>query len=557
MNNRFVNLDIFSKKIGFYFNDKEKIGTIFGLLLTIIYIFISLLLFILYMTFTIRRKNMKVYDFVEYSEDIPMAEINPSSIYFAFGIEDPKTSNRFIDETIYYPKILFINRTKVNGKFETNNKIELEYEVCKRENFEDDYRNIYSKGEFNNSYCLKNYNVTLLGGYKFDKMSFLRIKIYPCVNNTNNSNHCKPQELIDKYIKGGYFSMFSKDIGLNPENFSYPVRNTYQDLYTTIDKSIHRDYTVYYGITKVKTDTGLFFEDLKTNQYLQFRKEVQTFYFIDEKEYYSGEEICAIDFRIDELIYNQKRTYTKIPESLSLIGGYMQLIYTIFSLLSMLTKQFIPQLKILNGIFNFNFNQKKMVMKINTIKDLNLKSSVNNTSLFFPILEKKKPFKRNKIKSSRNVSNVSKINLIGVENNDNSSVGSIFNNKKSNILLKISKKKEKEVEKTDIDDKNEKSPNNNINGSKDKQKKYIYRVGSFYPQEEIYSKKQKYNQLLEDFSDKISLNIFDYYCFKIFTKSKKNIELFYLGYSLYKKRMDIINVFTLLLLAEKKLFKVE
>jgi hypothetical protein len=140
----------------------------------------------------------------------------------------------------------------------------------------------------------------------------------------------------------------------------------------------------------------------------------------------------------------------------------------------MLTKQFIPQLKILNGIFNFNFNQKKMVMKINTIKDLNLKSSVNNTSLFFPILEKKKPFKRNKIKSSRNVSNVSKINLIGVENNDNSSVGSIFNNKKSNIFLKISKRKEKEVEKTDIDDDNNvKSQNKNVNGSSAKKKIYI------------------------------------------------------------------------------------
>ena len=320
---RFLNYDIFSKKIGFYFNDKEKIGTIFGLCLTSIYILISIILFILNMVFTIRRTNIKVYDFIEYSEDIPFAEINQSSIYFAFGVEDPKTSNRFIDETIYYPKILFINRTKVNGQFETINKIELEYEVCKRENFEDNYKYNYSNGEFNNSYCLKNYNATLLGGYKYDKMSYLRIKIYPCVNNSNNNDHCKPQELIDKYLKGGYFSMFSKDIGLNPENFSYPVRNTYQDLYTTIDKNIHRDYIIYYGITNVKTDTGLLFENLKTNQYLQFRKEVQTFYFRDEEEYYSGEEICSIDFRIDDLIYNQKRTYTKMPESLSMMGGYI------------------------------------------------------------------------------------------------------------------------------------------------------------------------------------------------------------------------------------------
>ena len=246
-----------------------------------------------------------------------------------------------------------------------------------------------------------------------------------------------------------------------------------------------------------------------------------------------------------------------MPESLSLIGGYMQLFYTIFSLLSMLTKQFIPQLQILNGIFNFNFSQKKLVMKINTIKELNTNSSVNNASLFFPSYEKKHPYKRAKIKSNKNVSNISNINLIGIENNDNSSVGSIFNNKKSNILLKISKRKEKEVEKTDIDDDNNvKSLNKNVNGNSVKQKKINCRAGTLYPQELTYSKKQKFKQILETFTDKIALNLFDYYCFRLFTKSKKNMELFNLGYSLYKKRMDIRNVFTLLLLAEKKLFKI-
>jgi hypothetical protein len=115
-----------------------------------------------------------------------------------------------------------------------------------------------------------------------------------------------------------------------------------------------------------------------------------------------------------------------------------------------------------------------MVMKINTIKELNSNSSVNNASLFFPFYEKKQPYKRNKIKSNKNVSNISKMSLIGVENNDNSSVGSIFNNKKPNNLLKISKKKEKEVEKTDIDDENNvKSQNKNVNGSSAKKKIYI------------------------------------------------------------------------------------
>ena len=38
---------------------------------------------------------------------------------------------------------------------------------------------------------------------------------------------------------------------------------------------------------------------------------------------------------------------------------------------------------------------------------------------------------------------------------------------------------------------------------------------------------------------------------------KKHIDLFDLGVSLYRKRMDIINVFTILLLAEKLMLKLE
>ena len=51
---------------------------------------------------------------------------------------------------------------------------------------------------------------------------------------------------------------------------------------------------------------------------------------------------------------------------------------------------------------------------------------------------------------------------------------------------------------------------------------------------------------------KIKFNTFDFYCLKKLTRRKKEIEMFNIGLSLYKKRMDIINVFTFFILAEKK-----
>ena len=341
MNINFTYYDIYSKQIGFFFNRKDRIGTNFGLFLTIIYILVSLLLFIIYSVYTIKRINMRVYDSTSYPKDIPSLNINPKTLYFAFGLEDPKTSNRFIDDSIYYPTLLFIDRVKVNGEFITTNRVELDYEPCKEEKFGEEYKYLISNGDLSNSYCLKDFNLTLAGGYKFNRFSYIRIRINPCVNKTNNS-HCKPQDIIDYYLKGGYFSMITKDIGLNPNNISYPVIYTLQDLYTTIDKSMYRDFILYYGITEIESDMGLFFEDIETKKYLQFRKEVQSFYFRDESEYYGGKAMCSIDFRLDELIYIQKRTYSKMQEAFSIIGGYMQLTSNIFSLISFFSNRIFP-----------------------------------------------------------------------------------------------------------------------------------------------------------------------------------------------------------------------
>ena len=595
MEYRFVDYNIYSKPIGFFYNNKEKIGTFFGLILTITYTLVSLILFIFYFVVTQQRSEIKVYDSTTYSHDIPTIDINPNLIYFAFGVEDPKTSNRFIDETIYYPKFLFFYRTKVNGEFQTTKRIELESEVCKEENFGDSYKDLLVKGELNNSYCLKDFNLTLEGGYKYEKMSYLRIRIYPCINTTENNNHCKPQEVIDNYLKGGYVSILVKDIGLNPSNYSFPIISTLQDLYSTIDKQIYRDYILYYGITEIKTDTGLLYETIKLNKYLQFRKEVQSFYFRDESEYYGGKAMCSIDFRLDDLIFTQKRSYTKIPEVFSIVGGYMQLISTIFTLLSVLANKLYPQITILNGIFNFNLKKNKMTLKINSIKDFNSNAFTKN---FIFYSDRYLSNLSNKTQVNNNNSNLSKNSLIVIDNN-NSSVINIFNNKHPNLLIKPKENENKLSNISNLNNMNNISNVNsirninsihninNINNINNKIKassfpyqkngqfmyddnsrvsnsindnmkvSYIYRVKSLYPRKINNIKKHKHHKIIRGFEDEIYFNIFEYYCFRKFSKKKKDIELFNSGLSLYKKRMDIINVFTLLLLSEKNCLQSE
>jgi hypothetical protein len=168
-------------------------------------------------------------------------------------------------------------------------------------------------------------------------MSYIRILIYPCKNTTDNNNHCKPRETIDYYMTSGYFSLLIKDFGLDPSNYSTPIVPTLQDVYTTLDRRLLRNFYVRFGITEIHTDVSIWNENIKKEKYLQYKNNFQNFQFREEKDYLAGKMLCATHLELDDSILIQKRTYTKISEIFSKIGGYMQLINTIFSLITLLT----------------------------------------------------------------------------------------------------------------------------------------------------------------------------------------------------------------------------
>lgn len=549
MNNHFSSFDKYSNRISFFFNDREKIGTFFGLVLTVLYILFSLAIFCLYLVFNTNRENIIVSNSTKISKSLQKVDLN--LISFAFGLTDSMGSINYIDETIYYPKIYFYEKNEIN---ETEK--ELEYEICNNENFGEEYKSSFTQDELNNSYCIKNNynNLTLSGAYDSKKMSYLNIKLFPCVNGSQNNNHCQPKEIINSYIKGGYFSVIIKDLSLDPSNKSSPLIQIIRNIYSIIDNSLYKNIVLNYGITEVKEHKGF---KIKTKNYVQFRNKEEFFYLKNEPGY-NKTEIISVDFKLNEIISVITIKYTNIIEIFSIIGGYMYIINTIFSLLSNLSNELIPDLKILNGIFNFNLKQKKMTLRIHNIKDFN--TLVFKKSLYDPS-ERHTPDLTTKIPNNNNISKNSLIGMMDNNNiNDNtSSQINILNNRKHNSLVIIkenenenSRKNSNDVKPVVYNHQNISFNNkNNNNNTPNITKKYIYRVGSFYPKLMENDKKNNSNNILKEYTDQINFNLFYYYCLKYCSSKNKNIELFKLGLSLYKKRMDIINVFTLLFYSEK------
>ena len=522
----YLDFDIFSKSIGFFYHDKEKIGSIIGFVFTIIYIIISMILFLFYTVTTINKRDMKVHDSLLFQKEAPEIEINPSLFYFAFGVENHLTGyTRFIDETIYYPKVEYVNKIKDGPQFKVISEDPINFERCQEEKFGTDYRHLLVNGELNNSYCINYLNLTLAGNFKYDKLSYIRISFYPCVNKSENNNHCKPKEIIDSFLSGTFVSLLAKDIGLEPSNYTHPFIPTFQDLYVTIDKSFFTEFSIFFGITEVQTDIGLLGQDIQKDKYIHFVKTTQGMYYRNYQNDSEAGPICEVQIRMGDDIRIQKRTYMKMSEVFAITGGYMQLISSLFSFITFLINSINNEIQLVNSIFNFYPKKRKISLKYQ------LQKITTNSP------------KQNYIK---NLIKIPKMQYFPTEAHSNKNNSISLDNSKNNLILfnnlessSINKPRKQIIV----------SKNNNSNKPKKSHSKINNNKTRLKPRSTIFEKNIENED--EKWKKNVRFNSFYYYCLSMFLKNKDEVQLFNLAISFYKQKMDIIYLFHMILLVEK------
>ena len=159
-------------------------------------------------------------------------------------------------------------------------------------------------------------------------------------------------------------------------------------------------------------------------------------------------------------------------------------------------------------------------------------------------------------KSSKNVdlnNNRSKSQLITKENSSimSSILKASYKNKKANPNINPNT--------TNLNKDNIPKNANNINNAESS----VNIIRALNSKECFYKKNSinnNNNKRLENsntlaFKENIKLNICDIFCSAKNSKKRKDIELFRLGNSFYRKNMDIVHVFTLLTITEKVLIK--
>ena len=371
-------VDMFGKEPELYYKESSKKTSWMGRIFSILFVLAYFAFFIYKLIRMLQRKDVNFYDTFTYEDEPSEVKITNENFYGGFGIEDPETYDTFIDESIYFPKAFFKRAEKKGDDFAWD-IVELELEPCKLEKFGSIYQEKFRSKQLNNLYCIKNMDFILEGHFSYDRYSFLYFQFFPCINTTDKHN-CKPLEIIDQYLKNTFVQFQWQDIELNSINYSYPIKPRDVDIYTTVGKKLFQEIHAFFQVVKIETDLNFIgfdeFEYFKKEVYLKYDEMVIMSNIIEKDIYETGEAFCDFTIKLSENVRIHKRTYITLITILGDVGGLMEVLFTLFRIITSFSVDILYEISLVNNLFNFNLDRKAVILKDKNSKNIIKKDDI-------------------------------------------------------------------------------------------------------------------------------------------------------------------------------------
>lgn len=244
--------------------------------------FISIVFFILF-----------ILGFLSFGQDL-LYKLNPIITVSSFYDENPNPSslsqsvfgvyislqdhvgNSFYDPAIANVDFILQNiTTTVNPDGSSGMKfdeINLKLELCNLRRHFPYMIDVFAHQDLNNLLCINpddQNKLTLVGQWGSPLFSTAKFAISQCNNKTSNVI-CKPQDVIDAMLNGGYFGIDFTGTIFDHSNFAEPNRTIRHDYYTTMSNKYFKEYNFYIGNIDYTSYDGLVFNSPNKKNFLIF-----------------------------------------------------------------------------------------------------------------------------------------------------------------------------------------------------------------------------------------------------------------------------------------------
>ena len=538
-NDFLTDFDLFGKQPDLYYKGKSKKSTTLGIVLTVIYIviYIAFLLYKLIRMF--KRIDVTFYDSYTF-KGLPSIKLTNNEFYGGFGM------GGIVDERMYYLKVEYVSKVKVNGQWKKNKK-ELETEICQLDWFGSEYREVFANQPLKNYYCIKDVSGMVLEGYSnLERYSYFNVKFYPCHIQTIDGKACYNYTTQKDFFTFNTIELKIQDNDLNPEDYKKPVIRTEKDMNSPVFKDLYQLIYSYIQIVNIETDediTGLnFFTDtIRKEQYTKYES---SFLIASPLFYYdilqTGGPICDVTLQLSAKVLTQKRQYTQLIDVLGDVGGLMEILLTALNIISSFITEILYDKSLVNDLFSFDLEKKVVIFNTKFKKD----KSFDDRNITLDQIKKEN---NEKIENYRELAEPKNIEIYSKEN---------LNEPKKVNKFKTTRKKVKRKKKTTKSVTNLKSVNE-INIAMEEKVNNIENKLSLEENKNIFSIDNKtiepafqdipYKLTSGNKSNKLQnvyINNWLICCFWC-TPRKKNVNkvLFEEGSRILTQRLDILNMF--------------
>ena len=317
-------LDFFGKAVFLNFRGSKKSQTRAGAIFTVIFLaYIVWCIYYVSQDLFKREEPITIINSESFDENPGPMVLSPDTFSFGFGLQDPDTSQHYINQSIYTVSVSYNQQQRIvsdDAKIDVVwTTVSLETEACTKSHF-GDIGGSFADLPLDMLFCLKQKQphldeIQLQGVVGSPTYQYISVTINQCQNSTSNGT-CATQEKLDSLLFGGLFTAYYPNTATDLKNFSYPNRKYQDSTSTTVTNNYFKQTTMWLNHLEVESDLGWLVSNPKTKKYIKLDQ-------IKELTNYNQDPTGFFRFvvRVGKLKTHYRRSYTKIQDISAKVSG--------------------------------------------------------------------------------------------------------------------------------------------------------------------------------------------------------------------------------------------
>ena len=391
-------MDFFGTKCCFYSDQRLKLYTPLGGIISLISICAMIIIFVLISLSSFKREhpNSITSSILEEEQKIKFDE---EKIYIPWKIQYNK--NNFNHSNILFPTIKYYSKDNKNDLLQT--KI-LTYKFCNQTSMANIANEILIDSPLDQLYCIDMDDLLIGGSWSSDFLYYIEFIINLCPYNSECSEDETYLNNSDNYFE---IIFYYPSVRFHEDKFRNPFEIKYNKNNVILNKEVWKINQLYLRKVILQDNVGIFYHEERLYQSWECSSINKDFYLMNQK----NSKVFSLEIYVEQSIVNYYRTYNNIIFILAECLPVIFLVYHILKLIAKIFKLASINRKMTELLFE-NLTEKPNKFQ-SYIKDIKSKKTLTSKILL----------SKNKMADNKNNNNNNRIteenNIISMTNKDN------------------------------------------------------------------------------------------------------------------------------------------